>query len=110
QADRLRPTWCRAAKHESMHLARVTQSELLRNHAAHRHADDMRQGKSNVLHERGGVVGQQGNAVLHVRLLAESGAALVEGQHSKLASKCRREARKHALVTLRAMDHDEWFA
>src|SRR6185437_13621118 len=85
----------------------MAQRQLLSDHPAHRDPDDMRRGKPDVFHQRGGVVREHRDAVVDIRLLAQSGAALVEGEHAKLRGACRGETGEHRLIALRAMNHDQ---
>ena len=63
-----------------------------------------------MIHERSGAVRQQGDAVLHVWLLAQSRAALVKGQHVEMIGKRGGETGEHRLIALGTMDHDKWCA
>src|SRR5271163_4151491 len=88
----------------------MTQRQLLSDHPAHRDSDDMCRRKSEMVHQRGGVVRQHRDAVIHIRLFTKSGAALVKGEHAKTGGASGCEVGKHTLIALRAMNHDQWRA
>jgi len=85
----------------------MAQRQFLGDHSAHRDADDVRGRKAQMIDQRGGVVRQHRDAVVHIRLFAQARAALIEGQHAKARGAGRRETGEHRLVALRAMNHDQ---
>ena len=64
-------------------------------------------GKAQVIHQRGGVVRQHRDAVVDIRFLTQSRAALIEGEHAKVGGAYGCEVGEHALIALRAMNHDQ---
>src|SRR5713226_2823339 len=85
----------------------MAQRELLRNRPSHRDADNMRCGKAHMLHKRSGVIREHRDAVVHIRLFAQSRAALIEREHAKVTRKRRCEIREHTLIALRPVNHDK---
>ena len=67
----------------------------------------MRRGEAHVIHQGGGVVRQHRDAVVDIRFLAQPGAALIEGEHAKVGGANGCEVGEHALIALRAMNHDQ---
>ena len=66
-----------AAEDEGTNPGRVTQRQLLRDHAAHRDAVHVGAGDAEMIEEAGGVVGHLNDGVGAGRLVAQPGAAIV---------------------------------
>jgi hypothetical protein len=84
----------------------VPERELLADHPAHRDAEDMSALEAHRLHQRGGVVGEHGDAVGVVGLAAAADPALVKGEHLESLGDRREQVVQHAAVALRSVDED----
>src|SRR6185312_791594 len=69
--------------------------------------DDVGAGEAGMIHQRGGVVSEGGDAVADVRFIAEAGTALIEGQDAILLRERRGEAAEHGLIALGAVDEND---
>ena len=66
-----------------MRQRRMTQRELLGNHAAHRNAENVRGRNFEVLQHPCRIIGEHLNRVRDVGLVALAGAAIIEGDDAE---------------------------
>ena len=108
--DRRRAAGHRAAEHERAHALRGAQHELLGDHPAERHAEDVRRRDAEVVEEAGCVVRHLAHRVGLVRLVGAPGAAVVEGDYLVLAAEGGDLAEPARRVRAQTHDQEQRFA
>ena len=97
----------RAVQPERPHAGRVPKGELLRDHAAHRGAADVRAPDPERVHQPDHVRGHPRDRVGRLRHVALAGAPVVERDHAMLGREGRRLQRPRGVVTAPAHDQHE---